>query len=430
MKNRNRNRSQQQQSNYADAWRGTQGNYGNTGYQHRETNQFGYQGQGGYGGGYGGEYGDQGYSTRGFQGASGVDTGYGGLASGSMYGQSGRTGHQGGYSDEHSSGRQFDDRGQTGYGMGRSGPHQMERQGYGQAGYGQSRDWQERGYQDRSYPNSSGYQGSGYRGQGYGSSGYGSSGYGGGYQDSGSRGSGYGSGYESGARSWTRGDMGQGMSQASGARYRSEDEFDRDNYQNDYPSMRGNAGRPQSNYPDSGRYGHEGSRGWESGGSSYGQSGYGQGYGQTYGQNYGQSGRGKAPKNYKKSDDRIRDDVSERLIDDGYDCSEVEVNCQDGLVTLSGECCDRGMKHGMEHAASDVHGVKDVQNQLRVKSRNRSEEIEGKVGSGWSGSTSGPESISAGSTSGLSSESSVSSAGRSTSAGTSGSDSWNDKNKK
>lgn len=92
--------------------------------------------------------------------------------------------------------------------------------------------------------------------------------------------------------------------------------------------------------------------------------------GGTYGATYGTerpSYRGRGPKNYRRSDDRIREDVCERLMDDDHvDASDMEVSVQDSIVTLSGSVDDRDMKRRAEDIAESVHGVRDVQNQVRV----------------------------------------------------------------
>jgi len=76
----------------------------------------------------------------------------------------------------------------------------------------------------------------------------------------------------------------------------------------------------------------------------------------------------RGPKGYKRSDDRIREDVSDRLGDHEYlDCSEVEVTVSNGEVTLTGTVRTRQEKFLAEEIADDVSGVNDVHNQLRVK---------------------------------------------------------------
>ena len=77
--------------------------------------------------------------------------------------------------------------------------------------------------------------------------------------------------------------------------------------------------------------------------------------------------RGKGPKNYTRSEERIREDVSDQLSDDSFlDASAIEVSVKDGEVTLNGSVESRYSKHRAEDLAEDVTGVKDVQNNLRV----------------------------------------------------------------
>jgi osmotically-inducible protein OsmY len=94
------------------------------------------------------------------------------------------------------------------------------------------------------------------------------------------------------------------------------------------------------------------------------------GYGQTSGSDIGprrQSFRGRGPKNYQRSDDRIREDLCERLsFDDDVDASEIEVQVAGATVTLTGTVHDRREKRRAEDIAESVLGVKDVQNQIRL----------------------------------------------------------------
>ncbi|QFU18113.1 BON domain-containing protein [Microvirga thermotolerans] len=77
--------------------------------------------------------------------------------------------------------------------------------------------------------------------------------------------------------------------------------------------------------------------------------------------------RGKGPRGYRRSDERIREDVSERLMDDALvDASEIEVSVRDREVTLSGTVRDRREKRRAEDLAESVSGVAHVQNNLRV----------------------------------------------------------------
>ncbi len=80
------------------------------------------------------------------------------------------------------------------------------------------------------------------------------------------------------------------------------------------------------------------------------------------------SHRGRGPKGYRRSDERIREDVSDRLADDSWlDASDVEVNVASCEVTLSGFVSSRDDKRRAERLAEDVSGVDNVQNNLRVR---------------------------------------------------------------
>jgi hypothetical protein len=78
--------------------------------------------------------------------------------------------------------------------------------------------------------------------------------------------------------------------------------------------------------------------------------------------------RGKGPRGYKRSDERIREDVSDRLTDEAQlDPSDVEVGVKDGEVTLSGHVAKRWERRLAEDWAETVSGVVHVQNNIRVR---------------------------------------------------------------
>lgn len=78
--------------------------------------------------------------------------------------------------------------------------------------------------------------------------------------------------------------------------------------------------------------------------------------------------RGKGPKGYARTDERIHDDIASRLTDDPYvDASDIEVTVDKGEVTLSGTVPDRSSKRRAEDIAELVSGVNNVENRLRVK---------------------------------------------------------------
>jgi osmotically-inducible protein OsmY len=102
---------------------------------------------------------------------------------------------------------------------------------------------------------------------------------------------------------------------------------------------------------------------------SYGQGGYGQGgYGQTMYEHTIGGHRGKGPRNFTRSDERVHEAVCERLADDDrIDASEIDVEVHEGEVMLSGIVEDRRTKRLAEDIIDDVPGVSDVHNHLRVR---------------------------------------------------------------
>jgi osmotically-inducible protein OsmY len=96
-----------------------------------------------------------------------------------------------------------------------------------------------------------------------------------------------------------------------------------------------------------------------------------------------QDHRGRGPKNYTRSDERLLEDLSEKLSEDPLiDASEISVEVKQGVVTLSGTVEKRWMKHQAEDLAERCSGVKDVENNIKVK---RGSEWDTGSGSGSSG---------------------------------------------
>jgi hypothetical protein len=203
-------------------------------------------------------------------------------------------------------------------------------------------------------PSDQGYVRNQYGGQGYGEGGYG-------------RGGQYKAGGQYGASDRTyAGDAGYGGSQPGG--------WDR-SYEN--------AGRPVDPYYGGQSYGAQSydrpSYGRaRTGGSDFGQNerlqrvsdgeadrGHFFGGGMNRG---GGEHRGRGPKNYTRSDERIREDVNDRLSDDSWlDASEIDVQVTSCEVTLAGTVCSRDDKRRAEEVAEQVSGVKHVQNNLRIQ---------------------------------------------------------------
>lgn len=179
-------------------------------------------------------------------------------------------------------------------------------------------------------------------------------------------------GYESESRSGLGGDFNfGGRSSVIRDRNYGESRFERDPY-------------PTQNRSQPSRFERDYSMDRREGASSYAQS-YDRGHGRNssssrYG---GYEGRnepehhsmwesvkdffGVGPKGYSRSDDRIREDVSEALTRDrAVDASEIEVSVMSGIVTLRGNVGDKWMKRRAEDCAEEITGVKNVRNELEL----------------------------------------------------------------
>ncbi|KVU43630.1 hypothetical protein WK69_18085 [Burkholderia ubonensis] len=76
----------------------------------------------------------------------------------------------------------------------------------------------------------------------------------------------------------------------------------------------------------------------------------------------------RGPKGYTRSDERIREDVCERLAGAlGIDVSDVSVTVQDGRVELDGTVPVRWMRHGIEDIADSCMYVRDIENRVKVR---------------------------------------------------------------
>ena len=139
-----------------------------------------------------------------------------------------------------------------------------------------------------------------------------------------------------------------------------------------YAAQGGYGGRPsnQGSFGDEGRdfssYGQTFGQGYAGPGATQGYRG--QGYGPSHGSNYGQGYSGRGPKGYQRSDERIKEQVSDRLMDDNdIDATEILVDVKNGEVTLTGTVNTRHEKRLAEDAAEQTPGVREVQNHLRIQ---------------------------------------------------------------
>lgn len=108
-----------------------------------------------------------------------------------------------------------------------------------------------------------------------------------------------------------------------------------------------------------------------------GQSGFGQDndFGPRGMGSYGASGEasrqrsfsGRGPKGYTRSDERLKEDICERLTEDPrIDASDVSIEVREGKVTLNGQVDARWMKHEIEDLVDRCAGVKDIDNRLGI----------------------------------------------------------------
>ncbi len=82
---------------------------------------------------------------------------------------------------------------------------------------------------------------------------------------------------------------------------------------------------------------------------------------------------GHGPKDYRRSDERVREDVCDRLTADPHvDASDVAVTVTNGDVTLEGTVADRRMKRRAEECADEAAGAQQVHNRLIVQPPHRS----------------------------------------------------------
>jgi osmotically-inducible protein OsmY len=99
--------------------------------------------------------------------------------------------------------------------------------------------------------------------------------------------------------------------------------------------------------------------------------------------------RGKGPRNYHRSEDRIKEDICDRLTeDDMLDATDIDVEVHADEVVLTGTVNNRMQKHRAEDLVESVSGVHNVENRLRVTQYGMSE-----TSSGTSNMTTGTREI-------------------------------------
>jgi len=77
---------------------------------------------------------------------------------------------------------------------------------------------------------------------------------------------------------------------------------------------------------------------------------------------------GVGPMGYERSDERLHDEICDRLTEDGdIDASEIKVEVKNREVQLSGTVNDRTTKYNVEELVDDISGVKDIDNRIKVR---------------------------------------------------------------
>jgi hypothetical protein len=78
--------------------------------------------------------------------------------------------------------------------------------------------------------------------------------------------------------------------------------------------------------------------------------------------------RPRGPKGYTRSDERIREDICERLmLRDDIDASDITVTVGQGAVKLTGSVPERYMRYAIEEVVADCSGVVDIDNAVHVE---------------------------------------------------------------
>ena len=84
------------------------------------------------------------------------------------------------------------------------------------------------------------------------------------------------------------------------------------------------------------------------------------------------------PRNYRRSDELIRDEICKRLaLTAEIDATDVDVIVKDGEVTLRGTVDDRFEKRLVEDIIENTFGVRDLLNEIRVGARQHDQEFTG-----------------------------------------------------
>jgi osmotically-inducible protein OsmY len=90
------------------------------------------------------------------------------------------------------------------------------------------------------------------------------------------------------------------------------------------------------------------------------------------------SHRGRGPKGYRPTDERLKEIICERLTDDPFiDASRITVEVSSSEVTLQGTVQVRQQKFAIEDVVADVAGVTEIHNRLSVADEETEERMSG-----------------------------------------------------
>jgi hypothetical protein len=90
---------------------------------------------------------------------------------------------------------------------------------------------------------------------------------------------------------------------------------------------------------------------------------------------------GKGPRGYTRSDERIYEEVCDRLTEHGQlDATDISVEVKNGEVTLTGTTPDRAAKRLAEDISESVYGVRDVHNRIHLQAERTPDRWRDEVG--------------------------------------------------
>jgi osmotically-inducible protein OsmY len=91
----------------------------------------------------------------------------------------------------------------------------------------------------------------------------------------------------------------------------------------------------------------------------------------SYGDGVKENFTGRGPKGWRRSSERIREDVCEALYHSAMvDASDIDIIIEDKILYLRGTVDSRETKREAQRCVEDLPGIDDVQNELRISRKN------------------------------------------------------------